>query len=373
MVRRVVSCDDTILAYDRNSPASGDRAGAVKILVVRRDNIGDLICTTPLLTALRRRHPEAWIGALVNSYNAPVLDRNPDVDAVFAYRKLKHLDPGESALAALGARAGMLWRLRLMKLDVVVLATPGLPTRGLTLARWLKPGRIAGFDDGGARTAALDLRVALASGAARHEVEQVFALAKLFGIEGSAPGLVLVPDPREVENASALFAARPGRRIAVHISARRRAQRWPAKCFAELIRRLISEHLAEPMLLWSPGPPDHPQHPGDDEKAAQVLHAIGPDRAGVIRYPTAGLSSLIGALAACDEVICSDGGAMHLAAALGKPIVALFGDSPVEHWRPWGVRHRIVRPESRDVADVPVAAVLAAYSEIASTAGPHNS
>jgi ADP-heptose:LPS heptosyltransferase len=73
---------------------------------------------------------------------------------------------------------------------------------------------------------------------------------------------------------------------------------------------------------------------------------------------------LIGALAACDEVICADGGAMHLAAALGKPIVALFGDAPVERWRPWGVRHRIVRPESRDVADVSVADVLAAYDEI---------
>lgn len=342
----------------------------MKILVVRRDNIGDLICTTPLLAALRRRHPEAWIGALVNSYNAPVLDRNPDLDAVFAYHKLKHLDAGESALAALGKRAGMLWRLRQMRLDVVVLATPGLATRGLTLARWLKPRRIAGFDDGSARSAALDLRVALSSLDTRHEVEQVFALAELFGVEGGAPALVLVPDPRETENARALFAARPGRRIAVHISARRRAQRWPAKCFAELIRRLISEHLAQPMLLWSPGPPDHPQHPGDDDKAAEVLHAIGPDRAAVIRYPTTRLSSLIGALAACDEVICSDGGAMHLAAALGKPIVALFGDAPVERWRPWGVRYRIVRPESRDVADAPVAAVVAAYAQIASTPGP---
>jgi ADP-heptose:LPS heptosyltransferase len=341
----------------------------VKILVVRRDNIGDLICTTPLLAALRRRHPEAWIGALVNSYNAPVLDRNPDVDEVFAYHKLKHLDAGESVLAALRKRVGMLWRLRQMRLDVVVLATPGLATRGLTLARWLNPGKIAGFDDGGARTAELDLRIKLAPLAGRHEVEQVFALAKLFGIEGDAPALVLVPDPSEIEKARAPFDAHAtGRRIAVHISARRRAQRWSAERFAELIRRLSSEHRAQAMLLWSPGPPDHPQHPGDDQKAAEVLHAIGPGRAAVIPYPSATLSSLIGALAACDEMICSDGGAMHLAAALGKPIVALFGDSPVERWRPWGVPHRIVRPDSRDVADVTVATVLAAYSDLASTA-----
>ncbi len=51
-----------------------------RILVIRRDNIGDLLCTTPLLSALRRRFPEAWIGALVNSYTAPVLAGNPDVE-----------------------------------------------------------------------------------------------------------------------------------------------------------------------------------------------------------------------------------------------------------------------------------------------------
>lgn len=339
----------------------------MKILVIRRDNIGDLVCTTPLLAALRRRYPEAWIGALVNSYNAPVLDRNPDLDAVIAYRKLKHLEPDESALAALARRAASFWRLRQMKLDVVVLATPGLATRGLSLARWLKPGRIAGFDDGSARTASLDLRIALSSLGAQHEVERVFALANLFGIEGGAPALVLVPDTREIEKARALLAARPGRKVAVHISARRHSQRWPAKRFAEVVRRLNAEHGVLAMLLWSPGPPDHPRHPGDDDKAAEVLREIGPG-GPVVAYPTAGLPELIGALAACDEVICSDGGALHLAAALRKPIVALFGDSPVERWRPWGVRHRIVRPESRNVADLPVAAVVAAYAEIAAPA-----
>lgn len=81
----------------------------MKVLVVRRDNIGDLVCTTPLFTALRRRYPQAWIGALVNSYNAPVLERNPDVNEVFAYTKLKHLEKGASALATLRSRLSHLW------------------------------------------------------------------------------------------------------------------------------------------------------------------------------------------------------------------------------------------------------------------------
>ena len=335
----------------------------MKILVVRRDNIGDLVCTTPLFAALRRAKPGAWIGALVNSYNAPVLDRNPDLDAVVSYRKLKHLVPGESALAALGQRARSWWKLRQDKLDVVVLATPGAPTRGMNLARWLAPKQIAGFDDGSATAAKLDLKVDLSKLAAPHEVERVFALAKLFGIPGDPPPLVLHPDPREIDKARARLT-RDGPKVALHISARRVAQRWPVARAVGLIRRLVAERGASVLLLWSPGSASHPQHPGDDEKAAQIVRETDA-AAPLVAYPTERLSELIGALAACDQVICADGGAMHLAAALGKPIVALFGDSPPEHWRPWGVRHRVLRAESRDVADLTIDQVLAAYDEIA--------
>jgi len=56
--------------------------GTPRILVVRRDNIGDLVCTTPLIDALRARHPGAHLAALVTTYNAAVLARNPALDAV---------------------------------------------------------------------------------------------------------------------------------------------------------------------------------------------------------------------------------------------------------------------------------------------------
>ena len=58
-----------------------------RILIIRRDNIGDLICTTPLLHAARRQFPEAYIAVLASSYNVAVLDRNPDVDDVFVFLK----------------------------------------------------------------------------------------------------------------------------------------------------------------------------------------------------------------------------------------------------------------------------------------------
>lgn len=322
------------------------------ILVVRRDNIGDLVCTTPLLSALRRRYPHAWIGALVNSYNAAVLDRNADLDSVVVYTKLKHLGPGESALGTLAQRMRSLWELRRRRLDCVVLATPQFVPRTWTLARALAPARIVGFT-----------RETERQGAGPHQVERIFALARQLDIDGPIPPLKVVPDPGLTERASQAFGpSRTKLRIAMQISARRPAQQWPVDRFVELVQSLDALDAAT-MLLWSPGPGDHPRHPGDDDKAAEISRRVRGARS-VVAYRTAQLPQLIGALAACDAVITSDGGAMHLAAALQKPIVCFFGDVLPEHWGPWGVPHRVLQPESRTVADIPVDRAVAALREL---------
>jgi len=334
------------------------------VLVVRRDNIGDLVCTTPLLRALRTRLPNAWIGAFVNSYNAPVLDRNPDLDAVYAYTKLKHLEEGQSPIRVLLDRARDLWALRRRRLDAVVLATPAFSRRTLRLARWFAPKRVVGFSDDSAAARALDPSVSQSSVEGRHEVERVFALARVFGIEGNIPPLRIVPDAAEVEKARSTLGANVSHlKVAVHISARRPAQRWPVDRFAELIARMRADYAAATMLLWSPGPADHPRHPGDDNKAKAIQEQVG-NRAPIVAYPTERLAELIGALATCDAMVCADGGAMHVAAALGKPIVALFGDSPPERWRPWGVAHRVLQPSSRTVLDISTADVLASLGAL---------
>lgn len=331
---------------------------APRILVVRRDNIGDLVCTTPLISALRARYPEGWIGALVNSYNAPVLAGNHDLSEVFAYTKLKHLDGSQSGWKVLSGRLSDLWRLRRMKLDVVVLATTSVSARNLSLAHWLAPGKIVAYD------AALERAMA-----GSHEVERVFALALRLGLDSGAPipPLKVVPNAQEVERAREAYGTGSGPRIAVHVSARRPAQRWPAERYAELLQRLRAEHGARCMVLWAPGPANHPQHPGDDDKAARIRALLGPDNSAAF-YPTNRLQALIGALAACDAAILPDGGALHLAAALGKPVVALFGDSPAHRWRPWGVPHQLLRPESKDVKDIAVADVMSSYQSLPASA-----
>ena len=73
---------------------------------------------------------------------------------------------------------------------------------------------------------------------------------------------------------------------------------------------------------------------------------------------------MIAGLAACDAIVCSDGGAMHIAAGLGKPIACFFGDSAVARWRPWGVRHIVLQAPSRKVEDISFKEAIDALSRL---------
>jgi ADP-heptose:LPS heptosyltransferase len=329
-----------------------------KILIIRRDNIGDLVCTTPLIAALRQRFPEGWLGALVNSYNAPVLDGNPDLDEVFVYTKAKHRGHDESLPGILWRRLAMMYRLRQMRLDDVILAAPVLQPRLVALARWLKPKRIVGFGENGGLDVSLPL-----DKEDRHEVEDVFRIAAIYGIEGPPPACN-VATPITVSPTPALCVPSGTLTIGVHISARKSSQRWPADRFAETMRAIAAQGPVRFLLLWSPGAEDNPLHPGDDAKASEVMGIVGADHTAVVARPTHTLPELIAALSECDALICADGGAMHLAAGLGLPIVCLFGNSGAARWRPWDVPYLLLQKPSFDVADISVDEVLTAFNAL---------
>jgi ADP-heptose:LPS heptosyltransferase len=154
----------------------------------------------------------------------------------------------------------------------------------------------------------------------------------------------------------------PDKLIGVHISARKPLNRWPAENFADLIRHLHQAHRAGFMLFWSPGSAANPRHPGDDEKAQQIMDAV--KDIPVLAYPTDSLDQLIAGLAQCRAVVCSDGGAMHIAAALGKPILCFFGKSDKNRWYPWKAPHVLLQPPSLNVADIGVDDASRAFDQL---------
>lgn len=337
-----------------------------KILVVRRDNIGDLVCTLPLIAALRRKFPEARLDVLVNSYCAAVLAGNPDIDHLYVYTKAKHRESGQSAWGVYWERLKTTLALRLSGYDYAVLANVSCLPRPIRWARQVGAKHIVGFVEAGNSLAEqIDHPVPL-PGHDRHEVERLIALMQPFGGCEPIPPMHLFAQPTMVAWARRELAAQDIRGeaglVGFHISARLESQRWPAQRYVELAHALNRVQPQPIALFWSPGKSDNPSHPGDDEKAEEILAACRDLPMATLR--TEKLDELIAGLACVDSLVCSDGGAMHVAAALGKPIICLFGESNAASWHPWGVAHTVLQPESRQVADISAESVFAAYIEL---------
>jgi heptosyltransferase-3 len=327
----------------------------MKVLVVRRDNIGDLVLTTPVLRALRSRYPEARIEILVNSYNAPVIEGHPDLDAIHVYTKAKHRESRWDAFPEWTDRLRQGLALRGERFDHVIVPSPGFHPRQIRLARWLRPRHISAFCPPGAVPVGVDRPVSYVGPQGRHHVEDTFRILEAFGIDGP------MPDPR-IACAAPRSAAGDTLLVGIHLSARRPRNRWPSERFALLMRRLHRETGVRFRLFWAPGEQGAARHPGDDDKARTVIEATRD--IPVEPVETRALRVLIRSLAGCDAIICSDGGAMHLAAALGKPIVCFFGDSLAWHWHPWNVPHRLLQPPSGNVEDIPVGQACEAFQDL---------
>lgn len=318
-----------------------------KILIIRRDNIGDLVCTTSAFVALRKYYPNAEIGALVNSYNAEVLRGNPNVDRVFVYQKLKHAGGVTNQLKALVERLKLIVQLRRWKPDVTILAKSSYDFRGLNFARQIGAKKIIGYvpDDLSQAKGLPDICLSTPEFTAVHEVEAVNGLLNPLGIEDALGPLQVFPDANTVAALNACIPA-AAKRIALHISAREPERRWGNDNFVELARHILeSQPDTQILLFWSPGKADDPHHPGDDEAAAQLIHAVQSNR--LVPMPTQNLTELIAALSLCDLFIGTDGGAMHLAVALNKKVLAMFENKPdkLNHWYPWRVANQVVHSQ----------------------------
>lgn len=325
-----------------------------RILVIRRENIGDLVCTTPLIRSIRMQLPDARIDALVTRYNAEVLQGSRDLDAVHVYTKLKHRKAGESALMAYASRLRTILELRRASFDWILL--PGGPHSSALRFAYLigsKKLLVRGDED---------------AIAGPHEVQQTCHLLLRMGLKPDTPAPKVEPRTEELTRIEAQLDRRwPTRRpklVGIHISARKPSQRWSADNFVRLLQTLHESAEVGFLLLWAPGTAESALHPGDDEKAIAIYEAV--KNLQVIGIRTTRLEELVAALKLCSSLICGDGGAMHLAAGLGKPIVCLFGHSDAAKWRPWGVPHRLLQKESRHVDDIAPGEVADAWKELQS-------
>lgn len=329
----------------------------MKILLIRRDNIGDLILTTPLIATLAQKYQ---VSMLVNSYNQGVLAGNPHINRIHTYTKLHHREPGQSAFSALLHRLKTMLAIRRANYDVAIVAGPKWDRHSL---RWAKIS-------GAKRVVAIGKNLPdwvtdqlPESNKSQHMVEALDALSRHLGCDQSPGKLELFVPESAIEQAVQKYAI--DRTLPIYglqISARKVQQRWPETYFIALAHRLAQREKCQILLFWSPGAADNPLHPGDDDKALTIIAAC--QDISLIPIKTNNLQEVMVGMSLCDQILTSDGGAMHIAAGVGKPIVALFGNSDPILWAPWKVPHKIIADPNQTVSNINVDEVYNSFVEL---------
>ena len=314
----------------------------MNILIIRRDNIGDLLCTTPLLRGLKDQLKVSRLDVVTNSYVAPVLKGSHLIDSLYIYHKLKH---GHiSFLNAAFERFCLIFNLRKYHYDYIL----AFDHRALNLTRYLRKTKVL---------------TPIQDWADQTEVERAWELGQRIGLKG-------VPGPLALPLYSSSSGIKNTQILGIHISARRVRQQYPITQWIKLIRAL---HNLDTKLtfhiFWSPGDSKSLMHPGDDDKVAILKEELKDLPVNFMPTPT--LESLIESIQTCGSMIMADGGAMHIAAALNRPIVALFGDSNPKRWRPWGVPYKILQKNTEHVKDIEPSKIIDAWLNLINSTSTH--
>ncbi|MGH7235616.1 MAG: putative lipopolysaccharide heptosyltransferase III [Nitrospiraceae bacterium] len=288
-----------------------------RILVIKLRYIGDVLLATPVLHALRDRFPDARLTMLVNRGTENILKWNPDVDEVLT------VDRGTFA-----AQLRLVGALRRRHFDCVLDLTDG--DRSSILARLTgAPVRI-GFNEE-RRWRGLLYTSVVQPNALRHRVARDLETVRALGIEPKASPLVLCTSSEDDKEADRLLVeagmggASAGTRplVLLHPGARYWFKAWPAERFAELADRLTDACSCRVLI----GGDAH------DKPVAETIRARARSAPAVLAGRTT-LLQLAALLKRCALFIGNDNGPMHMAAAVGTPIVALFGPSDPAEWGP---------------------------------------
>ncbi len=314
-----------------------------RILVVKLATLGDVLTMTPTLRALRTSFPRAHIGVLTTPGGAPTLRGLDSYDEVITFDKVA-FDRPRDAWRSLPAAVGLARDLRAGAWDTLVLLHHLTTSFGIAKYAALSlasgaPRRI-GLENGRGRWFLTQGAVDRGFGW-RHEVDYALSVAEVVGATHptGAPRLELALAPDDGAWAAAHLPETDGVLLVPGSGAFSRARRWAPARFADVGRALFERHGLRPVVLGGVA---------EDEQslARQVAAHLGP----IARIaPAAPSPQALGALVRrCRLVVANDGGVVHVATAVGTPVVAVFGPSNADAWGPYPVddpRHQVVREQ----------------------------
>ena len=299
-----------------------------RILVLRLERIGDLLMTLPALADLRTLVPGAEIDLVFGSWNSDLARAVDPVTRVLSLDASWLAREREGRSLASLMRAARAWHDT--HYDLAINFEPDIRSNLILAAAGASWN--AGYRSGGGGPL-LDVAVdydtqAHTTDNARRLISTIFDTVLPDDI---SPTLVA---PFEAhESASRLLASAERPLVGVHVSGGRAIKQWPPERFADVSRQLIERNGATIVLTGGRADRDLVQMVKDSLPPSRVIDVAG----------DGDLPTLAGIVERLDLLISGDTGPMHLAVAVGTPVVAVFGPSDPARYGPRGPYDRIVR------------------------------
>ena len=302
----------------------------MKILLIRLRLIGDVVFTTPIFRALRRRFPGVHLSYVVEPHAAPIVACNPNLDEVIVATR-------PDAKGRLAADLRLARRLRATRYDIV-LDLHGGPRSALLAWASGAPRRI-GYTvkgRGWMYTEQVQRDRVLRP---RHSVVNQWDLLSALGVEAPDPDRdpteMVAPAAAAGSVAGKLSSAgvEPGRHplVVVHVSAGNPFRRWPAASFVGLLSALLEADSARRVVVVS-GPSERT---AAQEIGARVRATLGGAAAGLIDDVEFDLGELRALMDVSALFIGGDSGPLHVAGTSGVPVVGLYGPTLSARSAPW--------------------------------------
>jgi len=304
-------------------------SGKPRILLLQLERIGDLVMALEAIRDVRSLAPDARIDLVVGSWNAPLAAAIPSVDQVTSLDARWLAREGEGL-----AMPGLLrtaWGWRSARYSLAINFEPDIRSNLLLAAAGA--ARTAGWSSGGGSPL---LDVALEYDVTAHTTTNARRLVhSVFGgpAPASARPLLVIPDSAAAAAAGILRPVLGQLLVGIHVSGGRPIKQWSPERFAEVAARLADTRGAVIVATGSPA---------DRGLIAALQAAIAP-RLLIDASAADGLLVSAAILQRLALVVTGDTGPMHLASAVGTPVVAVFGPSEPLRYATSGPFDRVVR------------------------------
>ncbi|MGP2657899.1 glycosyltransferase family 9 protein [Malaciobacter sp. WC5094] len=292
-----------------------------KILLVRNDNIGDLICTTPSIEALRKKYPSAQIDIVVNSYNFEAINNNKFVDKIYCYTKPKHKKGFLEKLKAGIGKLKILIDIKKEKYDAVIVLRSDYSKSAELFSKITNAKYKVGVKNKRGKD---DFNLYVDFDGNMNEVDFCYSCLDFFGVKKDYEKTTFYIPSNMINSHLKYYGY-----SAFHISARMKNNQMSFNKLVDIVNSLPSDKFiitAEPK----------------DYKIAKMISKM----CNIEFKKTTSFLDLGALFCNLKLLVTLEGGAMHLAPAVGLKTIALFGVSPLERWFPWGYKELVIQDKS---------------------------